>query len=211
MSIQQIKNKLKQSPRLKKFIYNLICQPYGARPRWWIRFFVHPVCIKRGKGSHIRRSVRRDIFPFNHFSIGKRSYIESFSTINNGVGNISIGDYTRIGIGNTIIGPVEIGNHVNLAQNIVISGLNHIYESVSEPIDAQGVSTKTIIIEDDCWIGANAVILGGVRIGKHAVIGAGSVVGKDIPPYTIAVGNPVRLVKQYDFEKKCWTKIETKK
>lgn len=211
MALQQIKNKLKQSPALKSFLYYMICQTHGARPRWWIRTFIHPIWIKKGKGSHIRSSARRDIFPFNYFHMGKYSYIESFCTINNGVGDIYIGDYSRVGVGNTIIGPIEIGNHVNLAQNVVLSGLNHTYEAVDKLIDEQTVSTKKIVIEDDCWIGANSVIVAGVRIGRHSVVGAGSVVSKDVPPYTIVVGNPAKIVKQYDSEKNCWIKTGKEK
>ncbi len=55
--------------------------------------------------------------------------------------------------------------------------------------------TSPIIIDDDVWVGANSVILAGVKIGKHCVIGAGSIVTKDIPDYTIAVGNPARIYK----------------
>jgi len=65
-----------------------------------------------------------------------------------------------------------------------------------------------IIIEDECWIGANAVITAGVTIGKHSVIAAGSVVTKNIPPYSVAVGNPARVIKQYNFETKQWLRVQ---
>lgn len=66
--------------------------------------------------------------PFNRFSLGKYSVVEDFSCLNNAVGDLTIGDYTRIGLRNTIIGPVNIGNHVNLAQNVTVTGLNHNYQ-----------------------------------------------------------------------------------
>jgi len=70
----------------------------------------------------------------------------------------------------------------------------------------QKVTTKPIVIEDEAWIGANAVITAGVTVGKHSVVAAGAVVTKDIPPYSIAVGNPARVIKRYNFETGIWEK-----
>ena len=147
-----------------------------------------------------------DVVPFNHFSIGNYSVIEDFSTINNGVGAVQIGDNSLIGLGNVIIGPVKIGNNVILAQNIVASGLNHNYQDITQPIHKQGVTVSPITIEDECWIGANTVITAGVTIGKHSVVAAGAVVTKDIPAYSVAVGNPSRVIKRYDSTTKEWIK-----
>lgn len=178
----------------------------NARPRWWVRWFVTPFIHHRGKGSSIRRSARADIFPFNKFSLGANTTIEDFSTVNNGVGDVLIGDDSRVGLGSVVIGPVTIGNQVILAQNIVLSGLNHTYTDVTIPIRLQKVTTAAIIVEDEVWIGANAVITAGVTIGKHSVVAGGSVVTKSIPPYSVAVGNPARVIKKYDFEKGEWIK-----
>ena len=165
-----------------------------TRPNWWIRPFVG-LFMKRGKGSVIYRSVRKDITPFHPFVIGKQSVIEDYACINNAVGEIHIGNNTRIGLHNTIIGPVHIGSQVNIAQGVVISGLNHNYQNTNRPISEQGVYTSLITISDDVYIGANTVIATGVTIGKHCVIGAGSVVTKDIPGYSVAVGNPAKVIK----------------
>jgi len=75
--------------------------------------------------------------------------------------------------GNTIIGPVMIGNNVILAQNVVISALNHNFEDVLTTINQQGVKTEQINIENNVWIGANSTILDGVHIGEHVVVGNG--------------------------------------
>lgn len=147
-----------------------------------------------------------DVLPFNPFSIGDNSMIEDFTTVNNGVGEVRIGNNSLIGLGNVIIGPVTIGNNVILAQNIVASGLNHNYTDIAQPIHQQGVSVAPIVIEDDCWIGANTVITAGVTIGKHCVVAAGAVVTKNIPPYSVAVGNPARVIKQYDGSRNEWVK-----
>ena len=195
---KSIKEKLKTKQGLKSFILNLLVHPVKTRPRGWLRLF-QPFYIKRGRRSVIYSNIRKDIVPFNSFELGEKSVIESFSTINNMVGAITIGSRSRIGLGNTIIGPVKIGNNVNLAQNIIISGLNHNYSDPDKTIISQGVNTSEVIIEDDVWIGANSVILAGITIGKHSVIGAGSVVIRDVPPYSIVVGNPGKIIKQYNF------------
>ncbi|MEO6287682.1 MAG: acyltransferase [Dyadobacter sp.] len=132
--------------------------------------------------------------------------IEDFTTVNNGVGDVVIGENSLIGLGNVIIGPVKIGNNVILAQNIVASGLNHNYDDVTQPIHQQGVNVAPIVIEDDCWIGANTVVTAGVTIGKHSVVAAGAVVTKSIPPFSVAVGNPARVIKRYDETQKEWIK-----
>ena len=202
-----IKETIKRNERLKKFIHYLLIPKNQARPRLWVQWFVNPFVHKKGKGATACRRTRMDVLPFNAFSLGDYSTVEDFATVNNGVGEVHIGNHTRIGIGNVVIGPVTIGNHVILAQNIVMSGLNHVYEDVHTPIHLQPVTTKQITIEDDCWIGANAVITAGTTIGKHSVVAAGAVVTKDIPPFSIAVGNPARVIKHYNSETQSWEKV----
>ena len=198
---------IKNNPILKKIFHWLIIPSGQARPRIWVSWFVNPFFHKRGKGCKISGRTRMDVFPFNPFELGAGSVIEDFTTVNNGVGSVIIGQQTLIGIGNVIIGPISIGNNVILAQNIVISGLNHQYIDVDLPIVKQPVTTKQIIIEDDCWIAANVVTTQGVTIGKHCVIAAGAVVTKNIPPYSVAAGNPAKIIKQYNFERQEWEKV----
>jgi len=202
-----LKEKIKSNEKLKKLVHWSILIPKQTRPRLWIKWFVNPFYHKKGKGACVRRRTRMDIVPWNKFELGEYSTIEDFSAINNGVGPVIIGDRTKIGLSNTIIGPVTIGNDIRLAQNITLSGLNHNYTDVNLPIHAQGVSTAPIVIEDETWIGANVVVLAGVTIGKHCIIAAGSVVTKDVPPYSVAVGNPARVLKKYNPETKNWEKV----
>ncbi len=136
-----------------------------------------------------------DTPPYRKFSLGRRSVVESFCCINNAVGNVIIGDHTRIGIHCTVIGPVTIGSHVNLAQGITVTALNHNFAETDKRIDEQGVSTKQVTISDDVWIGANAVILPGVTIGRHVVVAAGAVVTKDVPDNTVVGGVPAKVIK----------------
>ena len=191
---EQLRQSLKGSPRLKRFLDYLIMNHRDARPRWYVRLLA-PLYQHRGSGSKIYWSVRMDTPPYRRFWLGKHSVIESFCCINNAVGDVTIGDHTRIGIHCTVIGPVCIGNNVNLAQGITVTALNHNFSDVTQRIDEQGVSTQPVVISDDVWIGANAVILPGVTIGSHCVIAAGAVVTKDVPDNTLVGGVPAKVIK----------------
>jgi len=195
MNNEAIREKFKNNPKWKKFFDWVIMNQVETRPRWFIRMLA-PLYQQRGKHSVIHRSVRMDTPPYRQFRLGDYSVIESFATINNAVGDVRIGDYTRVGLHNTIIGPVTIGNHVNLAQGITVTALNHNFEDSNKRIDEQGVSTNPVTIEDDIWIGANAVILPGVTIGHHSVVAAGAVVTKDVPPHSLVAGVPAKIIKQ---------------
>ncbi|OIP00862.1 MAG: acetyltransferase [Bacteroidetes bacterium CG2_30_33_31] len=203
-----IVDKIKSNEKTKHFVLWMLMPRNQARPRLWVKLFVNPLKHKKGKHSLIRRRVRMDVMPFNNFKLGNDSTIEDFSTVNNGVGDVIIGDRTRIGMSNVLIGPINIGNDVMFAQNIVLSGLNHGYEDVSIVPHNQKVTKSTINIEDEVWLGANVVVVAGVTIGKHSVVAAGAVVTKNIPPYSVAVGNPAKVIKQYNFESKLWERIK---
>lgn len=191
---EQIRQGLKGNPKLKRWIDRFIMNQRDARPRWYIRLLA-PLYQHRGRGSKIYWSVRMDTPPYRKFSLGTKSVIESYCCINNAVGDVLIGDHTRIGIHNTIIGPVTIGNHVNLAQGITVTALNHNFIDTTLRIDEQGISTNPVVIGDDVWIGANAVILPGVTIGRHVVVAAGAVVTKDVPDNCVVGGVPAKVLK----------------
>lgn len=195
MNKEELRTQMKGSPKIKRLLDYLIMNQRDARPRWYVRLLA-PLYQHRGKGSKIYGSVRMDTPPYRKFSLGKHSVVESYSCINNAVGDVVIGDHTRIGIHNTIIGPVTIGSHVNLAQGITVTALNHNFENIKERIDSQGITTKQVVINDDVWIGANAVILPGVTIGRHAVVAAGAVVTTDVPENTVVGGVPAKIIKR---------------
>jgi acetyltransferase-like isoleucine patch superfamily enzyme len=203
-----LKEKINSNPELKKLVHWMLIPSGEARPRLWVKLFINPFLHDRGKGSKIGRA-RLDVLPFNKFVLGNRSTIEDFCTVNNGVGDVFIGDNTLVGMGNVIIGPVTIGNNVIFAQNIVASGLNHEYRDINTPISLQKTIVSQIIVEDDCWIAANAVLTAGVTIGKHSVVAAGAVVTKSVPPYSVAAGNPARIIKQYDFLTNQWMPVKS--
>jgi acetyltransferase-like isoleucine patch superfamily enzyme len=180
-----LKDRIKGNPTLTSLARWLLMPANEYRPRWWVRLFWNRLKHKRGYGS----------------------VIEDFCTVNNAVGDVIIGNRTLIGMSNVIIGPVTLGNHILFAQNVVLSALNHNFEDVTKPIADQGFSTKPITVDDGVWIGANAVVVPGIHIGRNAVIAAGSVVTKDVAPYTVVVGNPARPMKQYNFDTQQWEKI----
>jgi len=202
-----ITEKIKNSEKLKKIALWVLTPKNQARPRWWIKCFVNPLFRHKGKGARIQRTARIDILPFNSFRIGANSTIEDFCTVNNGMGLINIGCNTRIGIGSVLIGPINIGNNVRLAQNVVITALNHNYTDITKPISEQGVRTKEVFIGNETWIGANSVVLPGVTVGKHSVVAAGSIVTKDVPSYSVVAGNPARVIKKYNEETADWEKL----
>jgi acetyltransferase-like isoleucine patch superfamily enzyme len=111
--------------------------------------------------------------------------------------NLSIGKNSTWNYGCWInaMGKITIGDNVIIGPYCIIHSGNHKFENVNVPIREQGYEKYHTVIEDDCWLGANVIVLPGVHISKGSIIGAGSVVTKDIPQYTIAVGNPAKVIK----------------
>lgn len=104
--------------------------------------------------------------------------------------NSGIGMYSKIG------SKVTIGSNVMIAPECYIYTQNHNFNRLDIPMCEQGISkAKPVIIGDDVWIGIRVTILSGVKIGQGAVIGAGSIVTKNVEPYSIVAGNPARIVK----------------
>lgn len=192
---------------LKTTLLYLMASPHTARPRLWVRWFVNPWFARRGRGSIVRSSARMDLFPNHRFELGRRSVVESFATVNNGVGDVIIGNNSRIGIGCTVIGPITVGSDVHFAQNIVASGLNHNYADPTRTIHEQGVVVQPIVIEDDVWIGANVFLAAGITVGRHSVVAAGAVVTHSVPEFSIVAGNPARVIKQYNPQTNVWDKV----
>lgn len=195
MNTEEIREKFKNNPKFKKLVDYFIMNQVQTRPRWYIRLFA-PLYQHRGKHSVIHRSVRMDTPPYRKFYLGDYSVVESFTCINNAVGDVIIGNYTRVGLHETIIGPVTIGNHCCTGQGTIITALIHNFNDSNQRINAQGVSVKPIIIEDDVMIGANASIMPGVRIGTHSIVAAGAVVTKDVPPHSLVAGVPAKIIKK---------------
>ena len=123
--------------------------------------------------------------------------------------NVEINDYVHIAAGEKIV----IGNNVLIASKVFISDLNHGNykgENQDSPLTAPNnrkLSTNPIVIKDNVWIGEGVCIMSGVTIGFGCVIGALSVVTKNIPDYSIAIGSPAKVVKEYNFENENWENV----
>ncbi len=125
--------------------------------------------------------------------------------------HLRIGDGTFIGHEVLIVSGgsavIDIGNLVAIAPRVNIVAGSHKINMQGPSVAGQGLSLD-ISIDDGTWVGVASTILGGVRIGKHCIIGAGSLVNKDIPNYTMAFGVPCRSVKRYDTESDTWEKVQ---
>ena len=130
--------------------------------------------------------------------------IDSHTTsisLNSNIYNTVIGKYNYLGPG-VVINDSVIQNYCSIAPNVVIGGMEHDYSNFSTSTKLYSNNkVKTTIIEDDVWIGANAVIRTGLIIGKGSIIGASAVVLNDVPPLSIVVGNPGRVLKSRFSEK----------
>lgn len=112
---------------------------------------------------------------------------------------VKIGDRCLIGRGSGIVGhfSIEIGDDVWTGHNVYITDQNHGYEDVTRPISQQSQPERSVKIGEGSWLGYGSVVLPGVTIGKHVVVGANSVVTHDIPDYSVAVGVPARVIKRF--------------
>lgn len=110
--------------------------------------------------------------------------------------HIEIGRNSGIGINAKITSNTIIGDNVMMGPNVSVYTSNHNFDKLDIPMVEQGEEISPVIIKDDVWIGANAIILPGVTIGKGSIIGAGSIVTKDVEEYTIVAGNPAKVIKR---------------
>jgi maltose O-acetyltransferase len=122
---------------------------------------------------------------------GKRPRVKSNADISM---KVSIGDFSELGTRCMIQSNVKIGSYVIMGPDVKIYSRNHIFSSLEMPIALQGKERKETRIGDDVWIGANVIVLPGVDIGDHCVIGAGAVVTKSMPAYAIIGGVPARQI-----------------
>ncbi len=127
-----------------------------------------------------------------HLVLGEHSWIAGHALVR---GDVEFGAHCTVNPYAMISGKVRCGDGVRIASHVSIVGFNHGFDDPHVPIHTQKHESLGIIIEDDVWIGANAVVLDGVRVGRGAVIAAGAVVSKDVPPLAIVGGVPARVVR----------------
>lgn len=163
----------------------------------------HPRHLHLGRSVTIEDDVRIDalsrdgVWLGDNVSVGRFTMIEAtglLTQLGKGVrigANSNLGDYNFVGGA----GGVTIGQNVLIGQYVSFHPQNHVFSSPNVPIKQQGTTEKGIVVEDDVWIGARVTILDGVRVGRGAVIAAGSVVTHDVPPYAVVGGVPARVIK----------------
>ncbi|WP_196259978.1 acyltransferase [Pelagibacterium limicola] len=124
--------------------------------------------------------------------LGEQSWIAGHALVR---GEVTLGAHCTVNPYATLSGKVSCGDGVRIASHASLVGFNHGYDDPDVPIYKQAHETRGITIEDDVWIGANAVVVDGVRIGRGAVIAAGAVVSKDVPPLAIVGGVPAKVLR----------------
>ena len=143
----------------------------------------------------------------NTFGNDSRIYLSKQVILDRGVdlrsldrGSIEIGEGTYIGPYTCLAGPgkIAIGHSCSIASHSGIYANNHNFADPTRKIIDQGVTCEGITIEDDCWLGSGVRVLDGVTIGRGSVVGAGAVVTKNIPPYSVAVGVPAKVISRRD-------------
>jgi len=165
----------------------------------------HPRHLHVGPGfvaedrCEIQALSRRGIVFGSKVTVGSFALIRPTNFYGGELGEgLLVGDHSNIGpycyVGCS--GYVEIGAHVMISPRVSIYAENHVFERTDLPMKAQGVRRGQVKIEDDCWIASHSVILSGVTIGRGSVVAAGSVVTKDVPPFSIVGGVPARVIKR---------------
>jgi len=202
-----------------KKLREIFIEPFDSKNKigFFVRRRIQPFLYKNffkqyGKRTIIYKPLR--IFGPKYISIGKNVTINKNAylfalKVDDITPVLRIGDRTTIGHFSHIVSVknINIGNDVLIADKVYIGDNSHNYMDTSMPISEQGVSfTGAVTIGDETWIGDNATIVS-CNIGKHCVIGANSFVNRDIPDYSVACGNPVRIVKQFNVQVNKWEKV----
>jgi acetyltransferase-like isoleucine patch superfamily enzyme len=122
---------------------------------------------------------------------------------------VTIGDGVLIGRGSGVVGhrSVAIGDGVFTGHNVYVTDANHGYQDVHETIGRQFAAPRPVTVGAGSWLGHGTVVLPGSTVGEHVAVGAGSVVTGDLPSYSVAVGNPARVIKRYDTEREEWVGV----
>ena len=162
----------------------------------------YPDRIRLGNGVRIasQAMLRANTDHPTGISIGDHSTVHESALIAANRGRVTIGRRCWLAqfcliTGN---GHVRIGDNVLIAAHISINTVSHHFERCDIPIDDQGIYCDPVIIEDDVWIGLSAIILQGVTIGHGAIVGAGAVVTRDVPPWSVVMGVPARVIRRRD-------------
>jgi acetyltransferase-like isoleucine patch superfamily enzyme len=147
------------------------------------------------------------LFGERAISIGDGCIIGPFTSLSAGVSPddvpdlliVRIGDRCVIGKGSAVIGheSIDIGDDVWTGNHVYVTDANHGYVDPDQPVGRQFAAPRPVRIGSGSWLGHGALVLGGANVGEHVVVGAGAVVTGDLPDYSVAVGNPARVIRRY--------------
>ena len=176
--------------------------------RFWVTV-LRPFIKRMGSGCRIVNPLK--IKGLNRISLGNGVIINPLAwlQVEHIDGQLHIDEGTILGHMNHIYAykDIYIGKNVLTADKVYISDCLHEYKDIDIPIMHQAtIALAPIVIGEHTWLGENVVVLG-ANIGKHCIIGSNSVVTKDIPDYSIAIGSPARIIKKYNTTLKTWEKI----
>jgi acetyltransferase-like isoleucine patch superfamily enzyme len=165
-----------------------------------------------GINTYIDKSVH--LIGLKHIKIGSNNIISDDTWFNvndreEGKIGIEVGSNCYIGKRNFFnsAAKITLKDYFMSGINCSFLGSDHVIDNPLKPYIQTGTTNDTeIYIGINVWFGANVIVIGDVTIGHGSIVGANSLVLKDIPPFSIAVGNPAKVIKRYDFENKCWTK-----
>ena len=147
----------------------------------------------------LRKNISiRSCYSRNHIHFGRNSSVHEYTIIKSKGGDIYIGENTFISsfVNISAVGNIHIGKNVMLANGCRIETGTHGFGNLDHPIKEQPVESRGINIGDDCWLGAGVKVMDNVTVGQGSIVGAGSVVTRDVPPYSIVAGVPARLIKK---------------
>jgi acetyltransferase-like isoleucine patch superfamily enzyme len=169
--------------------------------RYW-RFFLlrlrHPSVITRGLVFLDRGASVQATPGYGRLVLGRWVHLGAGTTLRCHEGTLTVGDKTVLAR-NVVVNcylDVEIGDSVLIADGVYISDFDHCFADVTRPIKDQGIVKSRVRVERDVWLGTKATVSRGVVIGEGAVVGANAVVTHDLPPFSVSVGVPAKVVKQ---------------
>jgi acetyltransferase-like isoleucine patch superfamily enzyme len=216
----QLKNRFQEGwsyqNKLITYYYLIFFFLRGLKTRFWIKSakglllvgknvrLFYPKNLQVGyntiieDGAEINCLSQQGIKLGNRVTIGKYAIIRPSNIYGGPIGEgLTMGDNSNIGPYNYIgcSGKITIGNNVMLAPRVSIYAENHVFDHPELLIRDQGVEKKEVIIEDDCWLAANSIILAGVTIGQGSIVAAGSVVTENVPAYSLVAGVPAKFIK----------------
>lgn len=170
---------------------------------------------KQEEESNVHFGANVQVIGLNNVEIGNGTVIGEHSWLN----VCQRDEQVRLRIGKDVLigrqsmistgGFLNIGDYCLLAPRVYISDADHIFDDITKPVISQGATlNRRLTIEANCWLGINSAIIGGITIGFGCVVAAGAIVNKDIPPLSVVVGAPARIIKMYNPRTSTWESIQ---